>query len=455
VGFLKANAAAAIMVAQRAVRKDRFRYRAPPSYRAAGSSLASLRAGCSLERTESGDMPSGSKDDERQMLELLAADGVGWSRIDRYDRSTTQGAKASMTDAKVLVLYTGGTIGMVNGDPDGPVRRLKPVDDANLLISDVPRLDALRDRVKFDIERLLDDKGAPIPALDSSDVNAAHWAAMARAIQRGYEAYDGFVILHGTDTMAYTASALSFMLANLAKPVVMTGSQLPMSDMRTDGVQNFINALHIAGWRATDLPLVPEVSICFADKLLRGNRARKVSTFAWQAFSTPNYPPLGDIGERIRIYPERTRQVAEDDREPFHATAGLDSRVVEFSLSPGLVLEALERLLTLEKVQGVVLRTFGAGNAPTDIGLLDTVGKAVEDGKVVVNVTQCLEGGVNTGLYAAGGGLLERGVISASDITPEAALTKLMWLLGSEPDRQEVKAQMQIDQRGEQTAISR
>jgi L-asparaginase len=352
---------------------------------------------------------------------------------------------------KVLVIYTGGTIGMVNKDRTNPASPLVPVEDANALIKDVPQLKQLRDILDFPIERLLDESGNEMPALDSSDVNATHWAAMARVIEREYDNYDGFVILHGTDTMAYTASALSFMLANLAKPVVVTGSQLSLTDIRTDAVQNLVNALHIAGWRATNLMLVPEVTICFADRLLRGNRVRKMSAASWQGFDTPNFPPLGEIGEHIRIFPERVAPPADNELQRFYIRTAFDPNVLDFGLFPGLNPVALEKVLMLDDVQGMVLRTFGAGNAPTDSKFLDTVGRAVEAGKVVVNVTQCPEGQVEAGLYAASSGLLEKGVVSGLDMTPEAALTKLMWLLGSEPDRDEVKRQIQIDQRGEQT----
>jgi L-asparaginase len=352
-----------------------------------------------------------------------------------------------MTEARVLVLYTGGTIGMAPTDPDDPASPLRPLEDVTELIEGLSQLQALRKRVGFDIGHLRDERGMPIAAVDSSDVNATHWAAMARAVQESYEPYDGFVILHGTDTMAYSASALSFMLGDLAKPVVLTGSQQPVGDACGDAGQNLLNALHIAGCKATGVPLVPEVSVCFAGRLLRGNRARKMSTRAQRAFDTPNCPPLGEVGERIRIYPEHVRPPAEDAL--LHVETGMDRRVVDFALFPGVTPQLLERVLAGPDVRGVVLRTFGAGNAPTDIELLDTIGSAVQDGKVVVSITQCPQGEVQAGRYASSSGLLARGVISGFDLTPEAALTKLMWLLHHEASREAVERRMQIDQCGE------
>jgi len=353
---------------------------------------------------------------------------------------------------RVLLLYTGGTIGMKNADESNPASPLVPIPNGKELIKGIPQLEAIKmNLIEFDIAKLKDKRGREMEPLDSSDINADHWAAMARAIADNYDDWDGFVLLHGTDTMAYTASALSFMLMNLAKPVVVTGSQLSLTDIRTDGIQNLVNALYVAGWKATGLPLVPEVTVCFADRLLRGNRVRKLSTSSWQGFGSPNYPPIGEIGEHIRIHPNRIRPPADNERAPFFVRETLSPNVMEFGLFPGLSPSALREVLELEEVQGVVLRTFGAGNAPGDPAFLDVIEDAVGKGKVIVNVTQCPEGQVEAGLYEASSGLLERGVISGLDMTPEAALTKLMSQLEYEVDREAVRLAMQVDLRGEQT----
>jgi L-asparaginase len=348
--------------------------------------------------------------------------------------------------AKVLVLYTGGTIGMAPADPDNPASPLVP-QGKEQLNKWLPRnMDELG--IEWNLISLKDDAGETLEPLDSSDVNRIHWQYMARSIGEAYDDYDGFVILHGTDTMAFTAAALSFMFVNLAKPVVVTGSQLPLSSPRTDGVANLVNSLLVAGYRAADLPRIPEVVLVFADVILRGNRARKMSASSWRGFDSPNYPPLGHIGEHIRIDPMLLRPVPNVESQIFYARPGLSSAVIDIGLFPGLSAAQLEALFGLDGLQGVVLRTFGAGNGPSTPEFLDPVGRAVANRLTVVSVTQCPEGKVEAGLYENSSGLLERGVLSGIDMTPEAALTKLMSLLDNEP-LAEIGVQMQIDQAGE------
>ncbi len=347
----------------------------------------------------------------------------------------------------MYVLYTGGTFGTVASVPDNPAspRRSGTTDDLEPHLPDASALN-----IEYTLAALYEADGkALLPPLDSSNVTSEHWRCMAAAIGRVYDDYDGFVVLHGTDTMAYTASALSFMLENLSKPVVVTGSQLAISDTRTDATTNFLNALSLAGHRARDLPLIPEVVICFGDVILRGNRARKMSTTSWHGFDSPNCAHLGRIGESILIEQDHLRPVPVE-AAGFYTRLDLDPKVVDIGLFPGVQARQLGALLDAEFVNGAILRTFGAGNAPTDQGLLDVIENAVDSGTVVVNVTHCPQGIVEEGLYETSNALLQRGVTSGSDMTPEAALTKLMHLLANEPTA-DVASQMQVDQRGEQS----
>jgi L-asparaginase len=352
--------------------------------------------------------------------------------------------------ANVFVLYTGGTLGMVPKDPNNPTSPLKPGTQADLERYLPPGLQE-KLGIDYTMESLTDMDGGPVEPIDSSNVTSEHWRWIANAISHKYASFDGFVVLHGTDTMAYTSSVLSFMLANLAKPVVVTGSQLPIAHSRTDAVSNFVNALFVAGSKATDLPLIPEVIVVFAGAVLRGNRVRKMSSSAWQGFDTPNYPHLGTIGEHMRIATEYLRPPADNETSPFYARLDLEDQVADISLFPGIRAEQLGAILLNPSLKGAVLRTFGSGNAPSREDLLQVISDSVKAGKVIVNITQCPEGMVEAGLYEASSGLLERGVISGLDQTPEAALTKLMSLLANEQTA-EVQAQMQLDLRGEQSA---
>jgi len=326
-----------------------------------------------------------------------------------------------MPSTRVLVLYTGGTIGMVPVDPERPdgTRRPGSKDD---VLRYVPGVGA-RDNVDWE---LLADPS--LPPVDSSEITPLDWLAIAAVIRREYDNWDGFVILHGTDTMAYSASALSFLCENLAKPIVFTGSQTPLFHERTDGRLNLIHALRIAGHRATGLPLVPEVVICFGKRVVRGNRARKMSTTDPDAFDSPNLRPLGAIEtdvflDRSLLLPAPTH--------PFHTYQAMSSQVVDITIVPGLPPLLLETLLAGPAIQGALLRTFGQGNFPSNPALLSVIGRAAARGVVLVNVTQCPRGRVNMDQYEAGRLLADRGVISAGDMTPEAAYTKLAWLLAT------------------------
>ncbi|HYJ85260.1 MAG TPA: asparaginase [Pyrinomonadaceae bacterium] len=357
----------------------------------------------------------------------------------------------------ILIIYTGGTIGSVHSVEGNLLSPLRPAqkDDFEKQIEGIGKTGIAFDVIgikpvepsQFSDEELETD--GTIKPLDSSNVEAKHWLAMAAAVEANYAAFDGFVILHGTDTMAYTASALSFLLENLAKPVVITGSQLPIFAARTDAKQNLINALYIAGYRATGLPLVPEVIICFADRVLRGNRTRKVSSTSWAGFDTPNCQHLGEIGEHITINTEFVRPPADNSRHRMRAHTRLMEGILDISVYPGLRPSDLKAILRLDGVKGIVFRGFGSGNAPDNRAFLDAVAEGTKD-KTIINVTQCTQGMVEMGLYAASSGLQERGVISGLDMTPEAALAKLMYLLTTQrgPDLQ---LEMQQSLRGEQS----
>jgi len=363
-----------------------------------------------------------------------------------------------MSPARVLILYTGGTIGSVPAVPGHPLSPLRPARAADFR-AELPDLAKSRitfdlagftpvDSTRFDPAELEPD--GTIKPLDSSNIAARHWLALAATIERHYHDYDGFVVLHGTDTMAYTASALSFLLENLAKPVVLTGSQLPIFAPRTDARQNLLNALHLAAGPAVGLPLIPEVIICFADRILRGNRARKVSTTAWAGFDSPNCPHLGEIGEHIRVNPALIRPAADNRVHPFRAHTRLQEGILDFSVYPGLHPAKLKAILSLPGINGILFRGFGAGNAPDHPAFLEAIAAGTRNGRTIVNVTQCNQGMVEMGLYAASSGLQDRGVISGLDLTPEAALTKLMYLLTLHTG-EKLELEMQQSLRGEQS----
>lgn len=303
--------------------------------------------------------------------------------------------------------------------------------------------------IAWELRSLTQADGSEVGPLDSSAVGPDHWLNIADAIERVYAKFDGFVVIHGTDTLAYTASALSFLLVNLAKPVVLTGSQNPIFVERNDARQNFLNALYVAGYKATGLPRIPEVTVCFGDVLLRGNRARKVSVEARTGFSSPNYPPLGLFGESIRINRKRLRKPPAAER-PFYVHRSLEDRVMDLTLYPGVKGKQLQPFFERDDIIGFVLRTFGSGTTPRDPDLLEAVAGAARAGKVLLVVTQCLEGGVDLGRYNASATLVESRVISGFDLTPEAALTKLMWMLALESGP-ELDAQIQMSHRGEQS----
>lgn len=336
----------------------------------------------------------------------------------------------------IFLIYTGGTIGMKEDPADGT---LKPFDFSGIM-EEVPEIR------KFAVSV---NSYTFTPLIDSSDVEPSLWQSLAELIYENYEKYDGFVILHGTDTMAYSASALSFMLDNLSKPVIFTGSQLPIGRPRTDGKENLISAIEIATARnAQGLARVPEVCICFNSQLLRGNRSTKINSVGFDAFSSPNYPPLATAGINIKYNDSIIRSSSEHWGEMSIHTK-LDTRVSILKVHPGITEEAVRDILLGKGTRAVIIETYGSGNAISKPWFLEIVREAAASGKILLNVTQCLSGDVNMDLYATGRTLKDAGVISGHDITTESALGKLFYLMGEHADNGKVKALLEKNMKGE------
>ncbi len=342
-----------------------------------------------------------------------------------------------MTMPHILVLYTGGTIGMIENPETGALVTF----DFEHLREHVPELK----RFNYHIDALTFD-----PLIDSSDMEPGYWVKMARIISDNYEKYDGFVILHGTDTMSYTASALSFMLENLAKPVIITGSQLPIGQLRTDGKENLLTSIEIAAARRADgQPMVPEVCIFFQSHLLRGNRTTKINAEGFNAFRSYNYPSLAHAGIHIKYDDHLIRHA--DPQKPFKPHYLLDNNVVILTLFPGIRPEIVDSVQRIPGLKAVILKTFGSGNAPQKPWLIEKLKQLDDAGIILVNITQCAKGTVEMQRYSTGLHLLQAGVINGYDSTLESMLTKLMFLLGHNFSREEIKEKMNTSIAGEIT----
>lgn len=333
---------------------------------------------------------------------------------------------------RVLIINTGGTIGMVNSQKGNPLSPLKPARSWEDISYNFPTLKTYPADL-FSMTKLV----------DSSDMSVNNWIELADTINVNYNNYCGFIILHGTDTMSYTASALSYMLKNLSKPVIITGAQIPLQNPRTDGAQNLITAMEIA----LSKTIVPEVCIFFRNKLIRGNRARKIDASNYAAFDSPNYPPLATVGEDILFEKKFIKSMP---KEEFFINTEMSSNVMVIEIFPGFEPAILDTIFSNNvHIKGLILKTFGNGNAPSDEKFLDVIRKISKSGVVIVNVTQCQVGMVKLGLYQASSGLLDCGVISGIDITPEGAVTKLMYLLAKGWDTEDIKRLMQQNLAGE------
>ena len=337
----------------------------------------------------------------------------------------------------ILIIYTGGTIGMIENPETGALENF----DFEQFRHHVPELK----RFNFQIDALAFE--SPI---DSSDMEPRYWIKMARIIAEHYESYDGFVLLHGTDTMAFTASALSFMLENLAKPVIVTGSQLPIGQLRTDGKENLLTSIEIAAARnAEGKPMVPEVCIFFESKLMRGNRTTKINAEGFNAFRSFNFAPLAYAGIHIKYDEHLIHQPKH--AKPFKPHFLLDNNVLILTLFPGIRKEVVDTCFAVNGLRAVILKTYGSGNAPQKPWFLERIRQLIARDVIVVNITQCYQGTVEMHRYETGLQLLQAGVINGYDSTVEAVITKLMFLLGHSQSTKEIIEKMNTSIAGEIT----
>jgi L-asparaginase len=318
---------------------------------------------------------------------------------------------------KILLIYTGGTIGMMKNFETGALKAF----NFGKLLQKIPELKQL----DCDIETISFEN-----PIDSSNFNPNNWIQIAQIIEENYEKFDGFVVLHGSDTMSYSASALSFILENLSKPVIFTGSQLPIGDLRTDAKENLITAIQIASLQQKSKPVIQEVCLYFEYKLYRGNRTTKINAEHFNAFASPNYPELVESGVHLKVNNEAL--LAYQPQKNFKTNKELNTNVAIVKMFPGINETVLSAILDIPNLKGIVLETYGSGNAPTDEWFISLLERAIKKGLHIVNVTQCSGGSVSMGDYETSTQLKDIGIISGKDITTEAAITKLMYLMGQQ-----------------------
>jgi L-asparaginase len=347
----------------------------------------------------------------------------------------TRQLKRSQSGINILIIYTGGTIGMVQDHVTG---ELKPI-NFNQIRDEVPEISKFNyniDVVSFH------------PVLDSSDMQPKHWVEMAELIKKNYNSYTGFVILHGSDTLAYTSSALSFMLENLSKPVVITGSQLPVGEVRTDAKENLITAIEIAATLIDGKPAVPEVCVYFDYLLFRGNRVTKMNSSKFEAFQSVNYPPIAEAGVHLKF---NKHLIFKQNQGKLKVHTNLDPAIGLITIFPGMTKAWFSNQMRAKGIKAIVLQTFGSGNATAADWFINELAGAIEKGVLILNITQCPGGMVEQGRYTTSSKLSRLGVIGGADLTAEAAITKLMFLLGSKSKVSEIKRLMKISIRGELT----